>query len=114
MLLRGRNGAPALDRLLIVSRCGRSSWLHRVVTGKATAAGDRGEEREWTGRAGVGAWTAAGIDLWSSSRAGLAFLLFEEGRRGFSRPKDRPTAEAPTTVAVAQSCGTKMGQSCTW
>lgn len=27
------------------------------------------------------------------------------------RPKDRPTADAPTTVAVAQSCTTRIGQS---
>jgi hypothetical protein len=37
--------------------------------------------------------------------------LFEGGLRVSSRPKDRPTADAPTIVAVAQSCRTRMRQS---
>lgn len=54
----------------------------------------------------------AGIELCPSSCAGVAFLLFElEESRGGPRPKDRPTADAPTTVAVAQSCVTRMHQS---
>jgi hypothetical protein len=57
-------------------------------------------------------WAVAGIELCASSCAGVAFLLFElEESRGVPRPKDRPTADAPTTVAVAQSCVTKMRQS---
>lgn len=57
-------------------------------------------------------WVVAGIELCPSSCAGVAFLLFDSGesRRG-PRPKDRPTADAPTTVAVAQSCVTRMRQS---
>jgi hypothetical protein len=52
-------------------------------------------------------WAVAGIELCASSCAGVAFLLFElEESRGVPRPKDRPTADAPTTVAVAQSVGT--------
>jgi len=52
-------------------------------------------------------WVAVGIAPCSSSCAGVVLLLFEleESRRG-PRPKDRPTADAPTTVAVAQSVGT--------
>lgn len=57
-------------------------------------------------------WVGAGIELCASSCAGVAFLLFELGEsRGGPRPKDRPTADAPTTVAVAQSCVTRMRQS---
>lgn len=57
-------------------------------------------------------WVVAGIEPCPSSCAGVAFLLFEfEELRGGPRPKDRPTADAPTTVAVAQSCVTKMRQS---
>jgi hypothetical protein len=57
-------------------------------------------------------WTAVVIDPWASSRAGVAFFLFGcEESKGVSRPNDRPTADAPTTVAVAQSCGTRMRQS---
>lgn len=70
-----------------------------------------GELSEWVGVVVAEVCTMAGIDLRSSSRAGAAFLLFEGGLRGSSRPKDRPTADAPTTVAVAHSCVTIMGQS---
>jgi len=57
-------------------------------------------------------WTAVGIAPGPSSRAGVAFFLFEcEESKGVSRPNDRPTADAPTTVAVAQSCVTRMRQS---
>ena len=56
-------------------------------------------------------WVVADIGLCSSSCAGVAFFLFELEIRGGPRPKDRPTADAPTTVAVAQSCVTKMRQS---
>jgi len=57
-------------------------------------------------------WVVAGIEQCPSSCAGVAFLLFESGEsRGGPRPKDRPTADAPTTVAVAQSCVTRMRQS---
>lgn len=56
--------------------------------------------------------TAVGIELDVSSRAGVAFLLFGwEESKGVSRPNDSPTADAPTTVAVAQSCVTRMRQS---
>ena len=57
-------------------------------------------------------WVVVGIEPCPSSCAGVAFLLFEfEESRGGARPKDRPTADAPTTVAVAQSCVTRMRQS---
>jgi hypothetical protein len=58
-------------------------------------------------------WTAVDIDPGASSRASVAFfLLFEcDESKGVSRPNDRPTADAPTTVAVAQSCVTRMRQS---
>lgn len=56
--------------------------------------------------------TAVGIEAWPSSRAGRSFFLFEwEESKGVFRPNDRPTADAPTTVAVAQSCVTRMRQS---
>lgn len=52
--------------------------------------------------------TAVGIGAGANSRcAGVVFLLLECAElKGASRPKDRPTADAPTTVAVAQSVGT--------
>jgi hypothetical protein len=57
-------------------------------------------------------WTAVGIAPEPSSRVGGAFFLFEcEESKGVSRPNPRPTADAPTTVAVAQSCVTRMRQS---
>jgi hypothetical protein len=57
-------------------------------------------------------WTAVGIAREPSSRVGGAFFLFEcEESKGVSRPNPRPTADAPTTVAVAQSCVTRMRQS---
>lgn len=56
--------------------------------------------------------TAVGIFPGLSSRAGVAFFLFESREsKGVSRPNDRPTADAPTTLAVAQSCVTSIGQS---
>lgn len=56
-------------------------------------------------------WTAVDIDSGTSSRVSVVFFLFEfEESKGVSRPKDRPTADAPTTVAVAQSCVTRMRQ----
>ena len=56
--------------------------------------------------------TAVGMGWEPDSRAGVAFLFLGcEESKGVSRPKERPTAEAPTTVAVAQSCITEMGQS---
>lgn len=70
-----------------------------------------GELYEWAVVVVAEVCTAAGIDLWPSSRAGVAFLLFEEGGMTGSRPNERPTADAPTTVAVAQSCVTTMRQS---
>jgi hypothetical protein len=70
-----------------------------------------GELNEWAVVVVAEDCTAAGIDLWASSRAGVAFLLFVGGGMTGSRPKDRPTADAPTTVAVAQSCVTTMRQS---
>jgi len=58
---------------------------------------------------------AVGIAQGASSRAGVGFfLLVCEESKGASRPKDRPTAEAPTTVAVAQSCVTRMRQKAVW
>jgi hypothetical protein len=52
-------------------------------------------------------WVVAGIEPCPSSCVGVAFLLLEfVESRGGPRPKDRPTADAPTTVAVAQSVGT--------
>lgn len=53
--------------------------------------------------------TAVDMARGTSSRAGVGgcCLLAWEDSKGASRPKDRPTAEAPTTVAVAQSCVTK-------
>jgi hypothetical protein len=59
-------------------------------------------------------WTAVAMNAGAGSRAGRALFLFEwwcEESKGVSRPNDRPTADAPTTVAVAQSCVTKMRQS---
>jgi hypothetical protein len=57
-------------------------------------------------------WTAEGIAPEPSSRVEGAFFLFEcEESKGVSRPNPRPTADAPTTVAVAQSCVTRMRQS---
>jgi hypothetical protein len=62
-------------------------------------------------------WTAVAMNAGASSRAGRALFLFLflfvgcEESKGVSRPNDRPTADAPTTVAVAQSCVTKMRQS---
>lgn len=57
-------------------------------------------------------WTIVGMAPKPGSRAGVAFLLFDcEESKGVSRPNDRPTADAPTTVAVAQSCVTRMRQS---
>jgi hypothetical protein len=45
--------------------------------------------------------------VWNpGSRAGLALFLL-----GCEEPKVRPTPEAPTTVAVAQSCITRVRQS---
>jgi hypothetical protein len=70
-----------------------------------------GELREWGGVVVAEVCTAAGIDLKSSSRAGTGFLLFDGGLTGSWRPNERPTADAPTTVAVAQSCVTRMRQS---
>jgi hypothetical protein len=94
-------------------RGGRPSWLRRVESGTREA-----------GATGIGALkagavvvvadvcTAVDIGFWASSRAGLAFFLLGcEESTGASRPNDSPTADAPTTVAVAQSCGTKMRQS---
>ncbi len=70
----------------------------------ATGTGPVKEDAEV---AGAEANTAADIGAGSSSRAGEVFLLLEEeecdGSNGVFRPKDRPTADAPTTVAVAQS-----------
>jgi hypothetical protein len=106
--------APLVVILLIIGRLwGRPSSV-RVAIGM----------RE-VGTAGIGAlkgatvvvvaevvWVVEGIEPGASSCAGVAFLLFEfEESRGGPRPKDRPTADAPTTVAVAQSCVTKMRQS---
>jgi hypothetical protein len=57
-------------------------------------------------------WTIVGMALKPRSRAAVAFFLFEcDESKGVSRPNDRPTADAPTTVAVAQSCVTRMRQS---
>lgn len=55
---------------------------------------------------------AAGIELVGKGRVGAASLVLvlgwvdEEESLGVSRPNERPTADAPTTVAVAQSDGT--------
>lgn len=46
-----------------------------------------------------------GLRCSSRSRAGAGLFLLEVSR-GFSRPNDRPTAEAPMQEAVAQSVGT--------
>jgi len=54
--------------------------------------------------------TAGGIELASATRAAVAFLLFGRSRECSGRPKDNPTADAPTTVAVAQSCTEPFGQ----
>jgi hypothetical protein len=57
-------------------------------------------------------WTAVDMNPGASSRAGVAFFLLEcEESQGVSRPNDKPTADTPSTVAVAQSCVTKMRQS---
>jgi hypothetical protein len=53
--------------------------------------------------------TIVGIGLKSGSRAGVAFFLL--GCEESKRPNDRPTPDAPTTVAVAQSCITRVRQS---
>jgi hypothetical protein len=54
---------------------------------------------------------AAGMEGAGEWRAGAAFLVLVlvlgwEWLMGVSRPNDRPTADAPTTEAVAQSDGT--------
>ena len=113
--LGGRVGASLLVViLLIIGRLWGGPSCALVATGM----------RE-LGRTGIGAlkgatvvvvaevvWVIEGIEPGASSCAGVAFLLFEfEESRGGPRPKDRPTADAPTTVAVAQSCVTKMRQS---
>lgn len=57
-------------------------------------------------------WTIVGMAPKPDSRSGVVFFLFEgEESKGVSRPNDRPTADAPTTLAVAQSCVTRMRQS---
>lgn len=90
--------------LLTMRREGRPSWLGRLACG--------GREAGATVVVVEDVWTVADIGWRPSSRAGLAFFLFEcEGSKGVSRPNDRPTADAPRTVAVAQSCGTGMRQS---
>lgn len=64
-----------------------------------------GAEKEGAVVVVAAVWTAVGIAPVPCSRGEAAFLLFEEAEsKGVSRPKDRPTADAPTTVAVAQSC----------
>jgi hypothetical protein len=50
--------------------------------------------------------TMVGMVWNTGSRAGLALFLL-----GCEEPKVRPTPEAPTTVAVAQSCITRVRQS---
>ena len=81
--------------------------------------------RPWLGRWGAarGVWDSGTVsggaaEVWTAvtegirrraSRAGGSLFLFE-GSRGASRPKDRPTADAPTTEAVAQSCVTAVRQ----
>lgn len=57
--------------------------------------------------------TAVGIDVGPESHAGVAVFLFEFvwGTSRGVRPIPKPTADAPTTVAVAQSCMTRMRQS---
>lgn len=93
----------------------RPSWLNRDDTGAREAGATGMGDLKEGAAAVVGAvvWrTAVDMDRCARSAAGTAFFLFGRvGSKGVSRPKDRPTAEAPTTVAVAQSCGTKMRQS---
>ena len=113
-LLTELGGRLCVSVLAILVVAGRLCW--RPSCGRAAIG-----MRE-VGRTGMGAlkgstvvvvvvaeevWVAVGIAPCSSSCAGVVLLLFEleESRRG-PRPKDRPTADAPTTVAVAQSCVT--------
>jgi hypothetical protein len=102
--------AASLVILLTIRRWGRPSWLSRV------ANGTREEGTTGMGALNDGAvvviavvCTIVGIGLKSSSRAGVAFFLL--GCEESNRPNDRPTPEAPTTVAVAQSCITRVRQS---
>jgi hypothetical protein len=93
--------------ILLASRRGRPSWLSR---------GANGTREE--GATGIGALkggaveviavvcTMVGIGWKSGSRAGVAFFLLV-----CEAPNERPTPDAPTTVAVAQSCITRVRQS---
>lgn len=114
--LGGRVGASPLVILLMIGRLwGRPSCVRVVAIGmREVGATDMGARKGATVvvLAEVVWVVVAGMEPCVSSCAGVAFLLFEvEESRGGPRPKDRPTADAPTTVAVAQSCVTKMRQS---
>ena len=55
---------------------------------------------------------AVDIGFRLGSYAGVAFFLLEcDESKGASRPKAKPTVDVPTTVAVAQSCITRVRQS---
>ena len=104
---------PPLVILRIVRRCERPSWLSRVTIGtRAVGATGTGPPKEGAVVVMAEVCTAVAIDPWPGSRANAVFfLLFECAEsKGVFRPKDRPTADAPTTVAVAQSCIMRMRQ----
>jgi len=105
--------ASSLVILLAMRRWERSSWLG-LVAREAREMGAVGMGRLKCGAVAVivEVCTAVGIELAGGLRAGAAFFLLGwELSKGVSRPNDRPTAEAPTTVAVAQSCITRARQS---
>ena len=105
--------ASSLVILLAMRRWERSSWLG-LVARDAREMGAVGMGRLKCGAVAVivEVCTAVGIELAGGLRAGAAFFLLGwELSKGVSRPNDRPTAEAPTTVAVAQSCITRARQS---
>jgi hypothetical protein len=92
----------------------RPSWLGRVESGTRVAeAMGIGALKDGAVVVVAEVCTAVDIDVCACSRARVAFFfLFGcEESKGVSRPNDRPTADAPTTVAVAQSCVTRMRQS---
>jgi len=105
--------ASSLVILLAMRRWERSSWLG-LVARDAREMGAVGMGRLKCGAVAVivEVCTAVGIELAGGLRAGAAFFLLGwELSKGVSRPNDKPTADAPTTVAVAQSCITRARQS---
>jgi len=84
----------------------RASWVGLVAMGTREAgATGVGSLQDGAVAAMAVVCTAVGIELAARSCAGAALFSLEwEESVGVSRPNDRPTADVPTTVAVAQSC----------